>query len=38
VVRFRTMYGVDGSTDPKGRSIGPLTRAKLNELTVSKNK
>lgn len=32
VLKFRTKYGIDSSTDPKGRSIGPLTRAKLNQL------
>lgn len=32
VIKFRAKYGVDGSTDPKGRSVGPRTRAALNAL------
>lgn len=32
VLKFRVKYGIDSATDPKGRSAGPRTRAKLNEL------
>ena len=32
VVKFRIKHGVDGSSDPRGRSAGPRTRAALNEI------
>ena len=32
VLKFRLKYGIDSSTDPKGRNAGPKTRTKLNEL------
>lgn len=32
ILKFRVKYGIDSSTDPKGKSAGPRTRAKLNEL------
>jgi hypothetical protein len=33
IVKFRTKAGVDGSTDPLGRTVGPRTRAALNQVT-----
>lgn len=35
VLAFRLKYGVSSTTDPKGYSVGPLTRAKLNSLYSS---
>ncbi len=32
VLAFRKKYSIDSSTDPLGKSCGPLTRAKLNQL------
>lgn len=32
ILKFRIKYGVSSTTDPLGRSCGPLTRAKLNQL------
>ena len=32
ILKFRAKYGIDTSTDPKGRNAGPKTRAKLNEI------
>lgn len=32
VLDFRTKYGISSASDPLGRSVGPLTRAKLNSV------
>ncbi len=32
VLAFRVKYHIDSSSDPLGRSVGPLTRLKLNQL------
>lgn len=32
VLAFRVKYSISSTSDPLGRSIGPLTRAKLNQL------
>jgi len=32
VLKFRVKHGVDSSTDPKGRIVGPRTRSALNAL------
>lgn len=32
VLAFRVKYGISSSTDTLGRSVGPLTRSKLNNL------
>lgn len=32
VLKFRTKYGVSSTNDPLGKSVGPLTRQKLNEV------
>lgn len=32
VLKFRTKYGISSVSDPLGRSVGPLTRLKLNQL------
>lgn len=32
VLKFRTKYNIDSSSDPLGHSVGPLTRAELNKL------
>lgn len=32
VLEFRTKYNISSVSDPLGRSVGPLTRAKLNQL------
>ena len=32
VLAFRVKYGISSSTDPMGKSCGPLTRAKLNNI------
>lgn len=32
VLKFRTKYGISSTSDPLGRSVGPLTIAKLNQI------
>lgn len=32
VLQFRSKYKISSATDPKGQSVGPLTRAQLNSL------
>lgn len=32
VLAFRIKYGIDTSTDPQGKNVGPKTRAQLNKL------
>lgn len=32
VLKFRAKYGISSVSDPLGRSVGPLTRQKLNQL------